>query len=112
MCCIFFDRNQSKALKIGDKYILLDLGGGTADIACHKILGNDNVGEIHHPTGGAWGSTYIDHEFEKALHDLPLKGQTTKQIPSTPLNAKEGRDGSEAKRKKLFGGLFGFGAKT
>ena len=42
----------------GDKYILLDAGGGTVDVACHKILDNGCVEEIVYPTGDKWGSCY------------------------------------------------------
>ena len=51
----------------GDRYLLLDLGGGTADIACHEIVDESHVKEIRSPSGGPWGSAYIDKEFEKLL---------------------------------------------
>ena len=38
----------------GDKYILVDAGGGTVDVACHEILGEFGVKEILHPSGGKW----------------------------------------------------------
>eukprot|EP01084_Bolivina_argentea_P185288 319533_1 len=47
----------------GQKYILIDAGGGTVDIAFHEILGDFGVKECHHPSGGPWGSCYIDDEF-------------------------------------------------
>merc|ERR1712228_982874 len=47
----------------GEKYILIDAGGGTCDVACHEILRDFAVQEIVHPTGGPWGSTYIDDYF-------------------------------------------------
>merc|ERR1712087_615049 len=52
----------------GEKYILIDAGGGTCDVACHEILGDFAVQEIVCPTGGPWGSTYIDDFFIKLLH--------------------------------------------
>eukprot|EP00483_Globobulimina_turgida_P011169 UN11190 len=57
----------------GDKYILVDAGGGTVDVACHEILGENGefgVKEVLHPSGGAWGSCYIDDEFVKLLKDI------------------------------------------
>ena len=63
------DGNFSK----GDKYILVDAGGGTTDIACHQILGSDGeygVKEILAPSGGAWGSCYIDDQFIKLLKEI------------------------------------------
>ncbi|ETO36039.1 hypothetical protein RFI_01025 [Reticulomyxa filosa] len=53
-----------------DKYILLDLGGGTADIACHQVLDGINVSQIYAPSGGPWGSTYIDEAFWEMLHEI------------------------------------------
>eukprot|EP00484_Ammonia_sp_Unknown_P021917 CAMPEP_0197031776 /NCGR_PEP_ID=MMETSP1384-20130603/10663_1 /TAXON_ID=29189 /ORGANISM="Ammonia sp." /LENGTH=681 /DNA_ID=CAMNT_0042461351 /DNA_START=29 /DNA_END=2074 /DNA_ORIENTATION=- len=57
----------------GQKYILIDAGGGTVDIAFHEILGDFGVKECHHPSGGPWGSTYIDDEFVKVLHQIFTK---------------------------------------
>eukprot|EP01084_Bolivina_argentea_P111329 198676_1 len=45
-------------LSPGTKYILLDLGGGTADIACHVAVDAITVKQIYPPQGGKWGSTY------------------------------------------------------
>eukprot|EP01084_Bolivina_argentea_P259870 438685_1 len=38
----------------GDKYILVDSGGGTCDIVCHEVVGEFSVEELHHPSGGPW----------------------------------------------------------
>jgi len=54
----------------GEKYILIDAGGGTCDVACHEILGDFAVQEIVHPTGGPWGSTYIDDYFIRLLQKI------------------------------------------
>ncbi len=35
----------------GDRYMLLDLGGGTADITCHEVMGRGSVKEIAPPSG-------------------------------------------------------------
>ena len=51
----------------GHKYLLVDAGGGTVDIACHEIVDAKSVKEVMHPSGGAWGSRYIDAEFEGLL---------------------------------------------
>eukprot|EP00485_Elphidium_margaritaceum_P002287 CAMPEP_0202686228 /NCGR_PEP_ID=MMETSP1385-20130828/2038_1 /ASSEMBLY_ACC=CAM_ASM_000861 /TAXON_ID=933848 /ORGANISM="Elphidium margaritaceum" /LENGTH=702 /DNA_ID=CAMNT_0049340761 /DNA_START=32 /DNA_END=2140 /DNA_ORIENTATION=- len=54
----------------GQKYILIDAGGGTVDIAFHEILGDFGVKECHHPSGGPWGSTYIDEEFMNVMDEI------------------------------------------
>ena len=61
---------DSKPFEQGDKYILIDAGGGTVDIACHEIVNENSMQEIHHPTGGPWGSDYVDVYFEKFLCEL------------------------------------------
>ncbi|ETN98748.1 putative chaperone protein, partial [Reticulomyxa filosa] len=58
------------AFEPGDKYILLDLGGGTADIACHRVLDEKSVSQIYAPSGGPWGSTYIDDAFWGLLCEI------------------------------------------
>lgn len=53
-----------------EKYILVDAGGGTVDIACHEILGEFAVKEILPPSGGPWGSCYIDDQFKLSLNQI------------------------------------------
>ena len=66
----FQGQDIDTTFKIGDKYILCDAGGGTVDIACHEILGQFGVKEILHPSGGKWGSCYIDDEYCKLLNSI------------------------------------------
>eukprot|EP01083_Nonionella_stella_P033071 90543_1 len=54
----------------GDIYILCDAGGGTVDVACHQVLKDGSVEEIIWPTGGDWGSCYIDDLYIKLLQDI------------------------------------------
>lgn len=61
----------------GQVYVLVDAGGGTIDIACHKRVEHEVDGrpesrmiEVFPPTGGNWGSTYIDVEFGNLLAQL------------------------------------------
>ena len=60
----------TEQFKEGDKYVLVDVGGGTADIACHKIRGRFEIEELLHPTGGPWGASYIDEEFTQLLNRI------------------------------------------
>ena len=54
----------------GKKYILIDAGGGTVDIACHQFMNNNSVKELYYPSGGPWGDMYVDDAFENILNDL------------------------------------------
>ena len=47
-------------LKIGNCYIICDLGGGTGDIVTHVIGENKNLKEIYPASGGDYGSNEID----------------------------------------------------
>ena len=40
------------------------------DIACHELLDGAGVIEILHPSGGTWGSFYIDDQYVKLLEDI------------------------------------------
>eukprot|EP01083_Nonionella_stella_P289248 984362_1 len=61
---------SSDGFQVGDKYVLIDAGGGTVDIACHQILDNGSVEEIVYPTGDKWGSCYIDDLYIKLLEEI------------------------------------------
>eukprot|EP01084_Bolivina_argentea_P078667 142762_1 len=66
-------KGDNQSFGKGEKYILVDAGGGTTDIACHEILTDDNgfgVREVLHPSGGPWGSGYIDKQYEILLENL------------------------------------------
>ena len=50
-------------------YIIVDIGGGTVDIASHTIVG-DTIEEIAIPDGNDWGGTTVNEEFSKFLQDF------------------------------------------
>ena len=57
----------------GRKYILIDAGGGTVDVACHEFMdykGNIGVKELFYPTGGPWGDMYVDEAFLNILQHI------------------------------------------
>eukprot|EP01084_Bolivina_argentea_P186546 321527_1 len=64
-------KKYQKKLRKNDKYILVDAGSGTVDIACHQILDkNNSVRELLHPSGGPWGDMYIDTYFMQILYKI------------------------------------------
>ncbi|XP_053398568.1 heat shock 70 kDa protein 12A-like [Mercenaria mercenaria] len=51
----------------GTKYMVIDLGGGTADITVHEKQVDGGLKEVHKASGGAWGGTKVDEEFKQLL---------------------------------------------
>eukprot|EP00485_Elphidium_margaritaceum_P019212 CAMPEP_0202731308 /NCGR_PEP_ID=MMETSP1385-20130828/187081_1 /ASSEMBLY_ACC=CAM_ASM_000861 /TAXON_ID=933848 /ORGANISM="Elphidium margaritaceum" /LENGTH=472 /DNA_ID=CAMNT_0049397601 /DNA_START=121 /DNA_END=1536 /DNA_ORIENTATION=+ len=63
-------KENDAGFMIGDQYVLLDVGGGTADICCHEIVGEFGVREVLAPSGGPWGSSLIDDEYAQLLQNI------------------------------------------
>ncbi|KAK3610272.1 hypothetical protein CHS0354_029731 [Potamilus streckersoni] len=51
----------------GTKYMVLDLGGGTADMTIHEKLQGDGLREVSKASGGPWGGTEVDVAFYNLL---------------------------------------------
>lgn len=56
--------------KAGTKFMVADLGGGTADITVFERQADDSLEEISPASGGPWGGTNVDKEFEIFLKSL------------------------------------------
>ncbi|KAH3842748.1 hypothetical protein DPMN_116252 [Dreissena polymorpha] len=56
--------------RTGSKYMVIDLGGGTADITVHERQNDGQLKELCKASGGAWGGTKVDEEFKKMLIKL------------------------------------------
>ncbi|KAJ3609843.1 hypothetical protein NHX12_021937 [Muraenolepis orangiensis] len=55
-------------LEEGDRYMVVDCGGGTVDLTVHQIrLPEGHLKELYKASGGPYGSIGIDYEFEKLL---------------------------------------------
>ena len=53
-----------------EKYLGIDIGGGTVDIASHRVVG-DHIEEIAPPTGNSsCGGTTVNEEFSKFLQEF------------------------------------------
>lgn len=52
------------------QYLVVDNGGGTMDVTAHEVDDNDDVREIYHATGGDYGGTKVDEEFQKLLEKV------------------------------------------
>lgn len=58
------------SFKAGDKYLIMDLGGGTIDITAHEVLEDGHLKEIVEPTGGHWGGLRVNEAFTRLLQRL------------------------------------------
>ncbi|XP_062390754.1 heat shock 70 kDa protein 12A-like [Sardina pilchardus] len=56
--------------KPGTQYIVVDCGGGTVDIAVHKVLEGGFLKEIHKASGGDVGGSNVDNKFKSFLRDI------------------------------------------
>lgn len=61
----------------GTVYMVVDLGGGTADITCHEKLKDGNLREVHRACGGPWGGTAVDNNFIDMLSSIVGKPAMT-----------------------------------
>lgn len=77
-------KQDNSAFAPGTRYILIDAGGGTVDIACHQVLAEMEMEEIHRPTGGPWGSDYMDGFFDELLDEIFGQGTVDKFRRSRP----------------------------
>ncbi|KAH3771777.1 hypothetical protein DPMN_173106 [Dreissena polymorpha] len=56
--------------KPGTTYMIVDLGGGTADITVHEKVAAGNLKEVHRASGGPWGGTFVDSEFIQLISSI------------------------------------------
>ncbi|KAK3588466.1 hypothetical protein CHS0354_004680 [Potamilus streckersoni] len=73
---------QFAAAPPGTKYMVVDLGGGTADITVHEKLERGKLKEICKASGGPWGGTAVDNAFLQMLISIvggPLMSRFMKE---------------------------------
>lgn len=63
----------SETVKSGMKYMVIDLGGGTADITVHQRQSDGSLHEVMPPSGGPWGGKSIDEAFYNFLVNICSK---------------------------------------
>eukprot|EP01106_Pelomyxa_sp_JSP_P002769 TRINITY_DN14193_c0_g1_i1.p1 TRINITY_DN14193_c0_g1~~TRINITY_DN14193_c0_g1_i1.p1 ORF type:complete len:407 (+),score=46.41 TRINITY_DN14193_c0_g1_i1:88-1308(+) len=57
-------------LHVGFRYMIIDAGGGTVDIAVHETESTKAICELYPPTGGPWGSTFVNKRILKILNHI------------------------------------------
>ncbi|KAL3858893.1 hypothetical protein ACJMK2_009142 [Sinanodonta woodiana] len=61
------------ALPPGSTYMVVDLGGGTADMTIHQKTKGNQLKEVAKASGGPWGGTAVENEFLGTLEDIISK---------------------------------------
>ncbi|XP_068688676.1 heat shock 70 kDa protein 12A-like [Montipora foliosa] len=54
----------------GQRYVMMDIGGGTLDVTAHEIQDDGKMKEIYKVTGGAYGGIYVNEKFKELLENL------------------------------------------
>ena len=67
----FYCNRQGELSQDSGTFMILDCGGGTVDITTYKISSDEKFQGIEGvlPTGGEYGSTFVDTQFRKLLAD-------------------------------------------
>ncbi|KAH3833377.1 heat shock 70 kDa protein 12A-like isoform X2 [Dreissena polymorpha] len=64
------DVQQFSPFSVGQRYMVVDVGGGTVDITVHEVVAKGKLKELNHASGGAWGGTRVDAAFEEFLQKI------------------------------------------
>ncbi|XP_071127599.1 heat shock 70 kDa protein 12A-like [Mytilus edulis] len=80
----YTSKTFSETIKHGTKYLVLDLGGGTADITVHERLPDGSLEEVLPPSGGNWGGTAVDDAYIELLNSVFTK-KVIKELKSDEL---------------------------
>lgn len=70
LSCLADDEEPSIFNVTGNDFMVVDAGGGTVDITVHGKNSAGGIVELHSPSGGTWGSSYINKQFEEMLELL------------------------------------------
>ncbi|XP_060556338.1 heat shock 70 kDa protein 12B-like [Ruditapes philippinarum] len=56
--------------ELSANYMVVDLGGGTADITVHQKMDDGSLKELHKASGGAWGGNEVDKAFIEIFKEI------------------------------------------
>lgn len=93
---------QDQDLKDHATYMVMDLGGGTADYTVHKLNADKRITEVVASSGGPWGSVYIENNFQDLLSKII--GFNEASVPQKEAGAASAaKDAKEASPKATSG---------
>ncbi|KAK3602782.1 hypothetical protein CHS0354_026330 [Potamilus streckersoni] len=67
---LFTDNNTISPFERGSKYVVIDAGGGTIDMAVHGIQQNGKIKELYKVSGGHWGGANVDKAFIDLISEI------------------------------------------
>lgn len=85
----------------GHQFLVLDCGGGTIDVTTYEVQNDSDLKELSEPSGGPWGGTYVDLEYENFLRDLFGKDVWETYIKEFPEDILEIKRKFEAKKRGI-----------
>ncbi|XP_033750962.1 heat shock 70 kDa protein 12B-like [Pecten maximus] len=88
-------------LSAGGRYMILDMGGGTVDIAVHEVSDDGTLTEIIPSSGGDWGGTNVDGAFYDFI-DAKIGKEDAKKLKKTKQSHwMKLQNNFEVKKRKL-----------
>ncbi|MCB9418804.1 MAG: HSP70 family protein [Ardenticatenaceae bacterium] len=78
-------KNAKFDLKLGNRFMVVDCGGGTVDITVHEKVANGKLEELAAGTGGPYGSRYVDVEFLSFMRSILTAGLIDDFVSKEPL---------------------------
>ncbi|XP_053409017.1 heat shock 70 kDa protein 12B-like [Mercenaria mercenaria] len=69
-CQTITTKAKESLSKSGNQYMIIDLGGGTADISVHEKQIDNTLKELHKASGGPWGGTVVDDNYLQWLKQI------------------------------------------
>ena len=81
------------------RYMVLDIGGGTVDIAIHQVTEDGKIRSVLPPTGNDYGGTKVNYKFSELLQKI-VKDEGFKRFYTKPND-----DLIEAKHRAIIGTL-------
>ncbi|KAL3857064.1 hypothetical protein ACJMK2_011760 [Sinanodonta woodiana] len=72
--CMYLSDQENKYMEelgsAGNKFIVVDMGGGTVDITAFKVLKNGHLEHIMMANGGPWGGQSVNDSFSQLVRDV------------------------------------------
>jgi molecular chaperone DnaK (HSP70) len=81
---LYCQEREGLNLSTGNRFMIVDCGGGTVDITVHEVVvaknGQKALKEVIEGTGGAYGSTYVDKYFFETFLAKKLSPEIIEKI--------------------------------